>query len=82
MHSAENGRPGVSWSERLAELGPVLTLGMNIGVCIALGLAAGYAVDVHWQTDPWGLCLGTLLGMAAAVRNAWLVLRRSIRPRE
>lgn len=81
MHPVKNGRTKTSWSDRLTELGPVLTLGINIGVCIALGLAIGYAADEHWQTAPWGLCLGTILGMAAALRNAWLVLRRSTQSR-
>ncbi|HOY67483.1 MAG TPA: AtpZ/AtpI family protein [Candidatus Ozemobacteraceae bacterium] len=77
MHPAGNGRSGAHWSRQLAELGPVLTLGLQIGVALALGIAVGYAADLHLQTDPWGLCLGTAWGMAAAFRNTWRVLRRS-----
>ncbi|MBP7633365.1 AtpZ/AtpI family protein [Candidatus Ozemobacteraceae bacterium] len=62
-------------------MGPVLTLGLNVGVSLGLGIAFGFSFDQHFGTDPWGLCIGTAFGLAAALRNAWLVLRRSMESR-
>ena len=59
-------------------MGPVLTLGINIGVALGLGITFGFAFVRYAGTDPWGLCIGAVFGLAAAIRNAWLVLRRSM----
>lgn len=76
--SVKQDRSTPSWSERLAEIGPVLTLGLNFGVALGVGIAFGFAIDRYWGTDPWGVSIGAVFGMAAAIRNAWQILRRSI----
>lgn len=48
-------------------LGPMLILGMVMGVCIALGLLLGLALDRWFNLHPWGVILGTIWGLAAAV---------------
>jgi ATP synthase protein I len=40
-------------------------LGLMLGGYVALGALAGYYLDRWLKTEPWGLIIGMLLGIAA-----------------
>ncbi len=60
-------------------IGNVLSTGFTGGVCLAIGLYAGYNIDKHLQTGPWGILGGIFFGLAAAAVQTWKQLNESIR---
>ena len=46
-------------------------VGVEMAVAIALCTLVGLGVDRYWQTAPWGVMVGFLLGAAAGIRNAY-----------
>ncbi len=46
-------------------------LGVELVVAVAIGALMGYAVDYYWETQPWGLAIGFLLGGAAGCLNVY-----------
>jgi F0F1-type ATP synthase assembly protein I len=47
--------------------GRLAALGMEIAVGAGLGAVVGTWVDRKWHCDPWGVLIGTLLGIAAGM---------------
>lgn len=45
------------------------SIGLELGVSVAIGLFIGRWVDGHLNSDPWGLLGGLCLGFAAAIRS-------------
>ncbi len=60
-------------------LGNVLSTGFTGGVCLAIGLYAGYNIDRHLHSDPWGIIGGIFFGLAAAAVQTWKQLNESMR---
>jgi len=58
----QNDRPKTSWM-RLARLGGELAAGLLAFVLIGLW------VDHHWQTSPWGVLVGSILGLIGGMYN-------------
>lgn len=54
------------------------TLGFVIGVSLMLGVGIGVYLDNRWHTKPWLSIVGLLLGLAAAAKGAYELLRTSI----
>lgn len=50
-------------------IGALSTVGFSFVLAIVLGVAAGYYVDNHFGTKPWGFLVGFALGLAAGVLN-------------
>ena len=47
----------------------VMRLLTDLGAGLVAGVLLGWSID-HWlETNPWGLIAGSLLGLAAGVRN-------------
>lgn len=44
-------------------------LGINLVLCVAIGIAAGYWLDRWLGTSPWLLLIFTFLGMGAAFKS-------------
>lgn len=53
----------------------VSTLGLEISLCIVLGAAGGWWLDEKFGTEPWLQGLGLMLGIAAAGKAVWRVLK-------
>jgi F0F1-type ATP synthase assembly protein I len=51
-------------------------IGLEIGVAVGLGVVIGYWIDGHWNSGPWGVLIGALLGLAAGF---YLLIRDVIR---
>ena len=66
-------RPEGYW-RTVGELG---TLGLSFVMAIVLGTAAGWWVDGRFNSDPWGILVGFVLGFAAAILNVVRITRRA-----
>ncbi len=61
----------------IRHLAVISSLGLAMGISIAIGALLGYYLDNRFGTRPWCLiiCLG--LGIAAAFRNLYLLYKRA-----
>jgi F0F1-type ATP synthase assembly protein I len=50
-----------------ANFGKLATLGLEVAAGAGLGALIGHWIDRKWNSDPWGVMIGTLLGCAAGV---------------
>lgn len=51
-------------------------MGMALVLATVIGVAAGYAVDRYFHTDPWGFFIGLGMGIVAGFRNLYVIGRR------
>jgi F0F1-type ATP synthase assembly protein I len=56
--------------------GEVATVGLSFLFALVIGTAGGWWVDEHFQTKPWGFLIGFGLGLAAGIRNFYVVLKK------
>ena len=54
-----------------------LSVGLEWAITILLCLFIGNYVDRKWDTSPWGVVLGSLIGIVAGFYNLWMVLKRN-----
>ena len=47
----------------------VMRLLTDLGAGLAAGVLMGWGIDKWLETAPWGIIVGSLLGLAAGVRN-------------
>ena len=57
-------------------LGFVSTVGLSMGIAIALGALIGYYMDKWLDTSPWLLLIFLGFGIAAAFRNLYIMYKR------
>jgi F0F1-type ATP synthase assembly protein I len=57
-------------------LGFVSTVGLSMGIAIALGSLIGYYLDKWLDTSPWLLLVFLGFGIAAAFRNLYVMYKR------
>jgi ATP synthase protein I len=57
-------------------LGLVSTVGLSMGIAIALGALIGYYLDKWLDTSPWLLLVFLGFGIAAAFRNLYIMYKR------
>lgn len=50
--------------------------GLEVGVAVGLGVAVGFWVDGRWQTGPWGVLIGALIGLTTGL---YLLIRDVLR---
>jgi F0F1-type ATP synthase assembly protein I len=56
--------------------GKYLGIGLEIAVGVALGYLIGAWVDRRWNSSPWGVLAGTMIGLAGGL---YLLIRDAIR---
>ena len=54
----------------------VSSLGLEIGLSVALGAWLGHLLEQKFEFEPWGLLAGTLLGVAAGGRALYKAAKR------
>jgi ATP synthase protein I len=59
------------------DLGFYSSLGFTVAFSIFIGLALGLYLDRKFDTDPWLMLVGLILGIAAAFRNIGLAIKKS-----
>ncbi len=68
--------------EQLKQLGSLSTIGLELGLSIALGYLGGRWLDGKLGTEPWLQWIGLALGLAAGARSLYRVVRRARRMME
>ena len=68
--------------EQLKQLGSLSTIGLELGLSIALGYLGGRWLDGKLGTEPWLQWIGLALGLAAGARSLYRVVRRAQRMME
>ena len=51
------------------------TVGIQIALCVAIGLFGGRYLDGHFQSEPLFFWIGLVVGSAAAIRSTWRTLK-------
>ena len=72
-------RPGRT--QRPANWGLVLDLGMRLGLSVVIGVGAGVLLDNWLGTRPIFILIGMLVGIGAAMYSIWEVARDEWKPR-
>ena len=47
----------------LGEIGPVLTMGLELAIAVVGMFFIGRWIDASWNTAPWGMFTGLILGV-------------------
>jgi F0F1-type ATP synthase assembly protein I len=68
--------------EQLKQLGSLSTIGLELGLSIALGYLGGRWLDGKLGTEPWLQWIGLSLGLAAGALSLYRVVRRAQRMME
>jgi F0F1-type ATP synthase assembly protein I len=55
------------------------SVGIEIALCIIVGLLGGRWLDGHFGTDPWLMIVGFVAGAVAAGRALWRVVKHELR---
>ena len=76
----ENSGPDDSKSDNSSRddshFGKLATVGMEIAVGAGLGALVGSWIDRKWHCGPWGVLLGTFIGIAAGM---YLLIKEGIK---
>lgn len=68
-----------SRSRQIFEAYSLASVGLEMGVAVFLGWAAGHWLDQKFATDPWLMLLGLLIGVAAGFKAIIRVARQAKR---
>jgi ATP synthase protein I len=52
------------------------SLGLEMGLCVAIGLAIGYFLDRHFHTYPYLSIVFMIVGILAAMKAVWTVAKK------
>lgn len=63
--------------EQLRQLGSMSTIGLEIAIYVAGGLLGGQWLDEKLGSAPWFQWIGLALGLAAATRSLYRLVRRA-----
>jgi ATP synthase protein I len=58
------------------------SLGLEMGLCVAIGLGIGYFLDRHFTTYPYLTILFMLFGIAAALKSLYVLWKKLERENE
>ena len=65
-----------SWHSSVREAAPYISLGMQLGLGMAVYVAIGYLLDRYFGTSPWLVLAGALAGLASMVARIVYIARR------
>ena len=60
----------------LKGVGMLLSVGIAMAMTMVMGLAMGIYLDKHFDTSPWLMLFFLMVGIAAGVRNAYVMFKR------
>lgn len=50
-------------------------IGLEMGLCVAIGVAIGYYLDRYFHTGPWLTLIFLILGVAAGFRSLFSLMK-------
>ena len=65
-----------SWPQVMRAIGPYMDIGWTFVVAVGAGVWAGYKADMYFETKPWLLVVGSVLGMAIGFYRFFTVVLR------
>jgi ATP synthase protein I len=68
--------PGEDKIRLIKQVASYSTLGLEMGLSVAVGVAIGYYLDKWMNTAPWFLIIFIVLGAAAGFRSLYRALKR------
>lgn len=75
--SDESGQMPPSTDPFYAGLGQALRVGTEVLAALIVGGGLGWAADTYlFNSNPWGMVVGLVFGLAAGVRNAYRAAQR------
>lgn len=72
-------RPGQA--QPVQNWGPVLDLGLRLGLSVVIGIGGGVLLDNWAGTSPLFTLIGVVVGIGAAMYSIWDVARDGMKPR-
>jgi F0F1-type ATP synthase assembly protein I len=63
----------------LRAMGVVSACGLDVAVCILIGVWLGLTADEHFHSTPWGLLIGLFVGLGAGFYTAYLIIAPIVR---
>ena len=73
------GKTGRSKGQDLKELTGLSYVGLFFGIAVAVGAWLGSLADDRWDTDPWGITIGAILGSISGFRELYRVAMKASR---
>ena len=71
--------PAGNRMEVIRSFGDVASVGLSFALALLIGIAAGLWLDRQFGWKPYGFFGGFILGLAAGVRNVYLVTRKYLK---
>ena len=71
--------PAASRLEATRSFGEVASVGLAFGLAIVIGAAGGWWLDQKFGWRPWGFLGGFAMGLAAGVRNIYVVTKKYLK---
>jgi ATP synthase protein I len=65
--------------DTIRTIGALSTVGISFVLAIVIGVAAGYYIDNHFGTKPWGFLIGFVFGLAAGMLNVVRTSRKFLK---
>lgn len=67
---------GEDKAKLIKQIASYSTLGLEMGLSVALGVGIGYYLDKWLNTEPWLLIIFIMFGAAAGFRRLYVVAKR------
>ncbi len=55
---------GPDWRETLRVAGPLIGIGVQFAMIVAIGVFAGHWLELRYGFEPWGVPIGGIIGIA------------------
>ena len=68
--------PGEDKAKLLKQFASYSTLGLEMGLSVAVGVGIGYYLDKWLKTEPWFLIIFIIFGVAAGFRRLYRAAKR------
>ena len=79
LKDLQKNSPAANRMEVIRSFGEVASVGLAFVLALVIGTAGGWWLDQRFGWKPYGFFGGFILGLAAGVRNVYLVTRKYLK---